>query len=178
MLANLPLLLLLTLALAAHAKHWTCSWGGPGNNPEKGGYYLFCTGKIVNETTYDASYECPGDDGIPFEVATFGKLPHEDGIIEFKTPCNTNGFGSVNSCSPATWGLCLGEKSSKTGDYNKCLYMQYYDDCEWPDVIRDNEKPAKVSIYRKTYKIAEEATVTREVRAVAEGGKRRWDPAG
>lgn len=161
MLALVPLLVVLILTLSTHlpttqAKHYTCNWGGPGNDPYKGGYSLYCTGMKSDEDLYTARYICDFGGGYHTEVATYGMLGGnggEYGIIEFETPCNSPGNFVLyaEDCKPSTWGLCIGERSKTTGDYNLCYYMQYYDDCEWPNVITNTEKPDKVTIFRRGY---------------------------
>lgn len=158
----MPLLVILALLAAlrtAQASHHTCTWGGPGDDPYKGNYTLYCTGVKVNEDEFTADYNCQWDDGHDTLVATYGKLDGEYGIIEFCTPCNSKGFAPKGVCGPSFWGLCLGERSNTTGDYNQCRYMQYYDDCEWQYVITNTEKPTKVSVFRKNYRsFVEEGT--------------------
>lgn len=182
--ALLPLLLALYVALRAPwatlAKHWTC-WTGAGNDPYKGGYTQYCVGNRTAETLFEADYSCPGKNGFTYTVATYGQLGFpggEYGIIEFATPCNGHGWAPNEDCDPSTWGLCLGIRSNTTGDFNECYYMQFYDDCEWPRVISNLDKPDHVTIFKKSCTLNEGKRLDERKRIAARSAERTDHVAG
>lgn len=136
------LLALLGFLPTATANHFTCNWGGPGNDSAAHGWNYFCTGYQSNQDGFTCDYICELTFRYAY-VATFGKIDHADGIIEFNTACNKNGFAPENFCGPSFWGICLGDKAP----YSKCWYQQSYDDCQSPEWINRTHMPDKVTIY-------------------------------
>ena len=126
------------------AEHHTCDWGGPGANPEDGQYRLYCTGKKENDDVFTADYVCRWDNGRVNKVADYGKLLPS--VLEFATPCAGGGYTA--DCVYIFWGICLGSRNA-TGSYEGgCRFMYAYDDCQWPTVIKEVDKPAAVDIWR------------------------------
>lgn len=80
--AVLPLLVLVILAYvpsAAVANHVTCSWTGPGNDPEPAGWINTCVAKKQSDDGETAIYVGYFEHGHS-TVADFGKLrPNKDG---------------------------------------------------------------------------------------------------
>lgn len=149
--ALLPLLAFILLAYgpsSTSANHFTCTWGGPGNDPHSAGWLKSGQGVKERDDGATALYTVYHDSGGHARVADIGKLrpPTRDGsILEFHTPCNGGGWALPDWCrDPHFYGLCLGNGPP----YSKCLYMQQYDDCEWPDLFKANNHPSSVFMFR------------------------------
>lgn len=106
---------LLALWLAAlcpsktHAKHYTCSWGGPGNDPQSAGWLQYCTAKIANEDRLTADYVCSVLGREQEKVADYGKLAFT--VLEIATPCNGGAFADPQFCYSRFWGACIGKRN-------------------------------------------------------------------
>lgn len=141
----LHLALLASLALATlpltTANHVTCSWDGPGQDPEKAGFAKYCEADQRKDDLTHVTFPC----GIyQNTVADWGYLAKD--TLEFATPCNGDGYGSDDDCQHQLWGVCV---ASRTGKTRECLYMSKDDDCQWPVTFTLKTLPEKVIIYSK-----------------------------
>lgn len=147
----ISLLTLFTTAAVTHvalADHKTCSWTGPGNNPEVGNWKHWCDGQKRDDDGATARYMCEYAHTPSIRVADYGKIAAH--TLEFGTGCNGGGFARgehTHHCCCSHFGLCLGERNATTGAYSKCLYQSAWDDCQWPDLFEDNKKPGAVYIW-------------------------------
>ena len=119
----------------AAADHHPCSWSGPGNDPAYANYQYFCTAKKSNvaDDGSTADYLC--NDGWSTKVADYGKFA--GGILEFASPCSkSTGFAWSGDCYRSSlWGICLGNRSLITHQFDMCRYMRSTDDCMWTDPV-------------------------------------------
>lgn len=129
------------------ADHHTCSWTGPGDNPEASGYKEYCTGAQTDATDTTANYICDFGQGTLRLVADYGVLAAR--TLEFATACNGHGYlkDEAGNCCCDHVGVCLGDRDSKTKKYSKCYYMSVFDDCQWPQEIAEKNKPGAVHIW-------------------------------
>ena len=92
---TLVLSLLASLFSVVHANHYTCSFQGPGNNPETDGYELFCDATVTEQNQTHAQYNCHWPNGKTSMVADYGYLA--DFALEFATPCGGGGYTGRSS---------------------------------------------------------------------------------
>lgn len=166
------LLRLFLLALSptvATANHFTCDWGGPGEDPAGAGWLYYCTGEIENETSTTADYICHWPSRTQSKVADSGQIGA--GKIEMATPCNGHGFAPFSYCYCNFWNGCLGEQNTTTHRHDKCRFLYKSDDCEWPDVSDSKHKPAKVTIFHTPYAGPPEIEKSTREPFVSGGGK-------
>lgn len=114
--ARLNLSLLALSTMVATANHFTCDWGGAGEDPAGAGWLYYCTGEIENETNTTANYICHWPSRTQSKVAGFGKI--DAGKIEMATPSNGHGFAPFSYCycnfGGSAWANAASPPSDRT----------------------------------------------------------------
>lgn len=121
------------------ADHVTCAASNVGNEPEHANFSVFCVANRHQIDEFHTRFLCNGHEGT--KVADWGYLRSQ--VLEVGTPCNGGGF--ANQCDHAAWGVCLQQQQ----EGRVCLYLNLWNDCEWPKLFSTSTLPDSVTVWYK-----------------------------